>query len=440
MLARIRAAARGLFGHDAGNVAIVTALALPVLLGAFGLGAEAASWTADKRVLQNAADAAAMAAATDASSNYADEAAAVAAQYGLTNGANGVSITTSNNATCPGGVTGPCYSVTITKPQPLLLAQVVGYGGDATYGGSPAKLIRASATAIQDVSPRPYCVLTLGTSGVSPALRTNGAPKASLSGCNVMSNTDADCNGHNLGADFGDAHGTNDGCGITKHSNVASVADPFASRASAIPADPCGGKYPQEPTKKKGTPLPPGDNTPSGNVGWSGTYTVCGDVQLSGDIELNQNVTLVIYNGDLDFNGHAIQSGPGVSATIVFAGDNSYSHIPTGGGSLDMVAPASGPWQGLVLYQAPNLTSGVDISAAGNSPTWSLTGMAYFPHASVTFSGAVSKASFGLACFGIVADNLTINGTGSILAHGQCATAGVTLPQGLVPARGKLVS
>lgn len=422
-----------------GNVAVMTALSLPVVLGAFGVGAEAASWMAGHRAMQNAADAAAIAAASNAGPDYDVEARAVAAQYGFQNGASGVSVSASNAAACPAGATGPCYSVSISRAEPLLLAQMTGYRGDATSGGSAAKLISATAVAVQGLSPRPYCVLALGSSGASPALRTNGAPKADLSGCNLMSNNGADCNGHNLGADIGDVHGTNSGCGIVQHSNVAALADPYASLASNIPPDPCGGVYPQIPTKKSDAALS-GNNHPSGSVGWSNTVPVCGDVQLASDVTITQDTTLVIYNGSLDTNGYTLQSAAGVGVTVVFAGDNSYSHIPTGGGTLDLAAPTSGPWSGMVLYQAPNLTSGVDISAAGNSPTWDLTGVAYFPHSSVTFSGAVNKSSNGKSCFSLTVDTLLINGTGSILAHGECAQAGVTLPTAMVPSRGKLVS
>ena len=94
----------------------------------------------------------------------------------------------------------------------------------------------------------------------------------------------------------------------------------------------------------------------------------------------------------------------------------------------------------MAIYQAPNLTAGVNISAAGNSPTWDLTGITYFPHAAVTFSGAVNKSSNGKSCFGLVVDSMVINGTASILSRGECAQAGVTLPTGQPPGRGKLVS
>ena len=79
-------------------------------------------------------------------------------------------------------------------------------------------------------------------------------------------------------------------------------------------------------------------------------------------------------------------------------------------------------------------------SAREPSPTWKITGLVYLPKASVTFSGAVNKSSNGASCFGLVVDNLLINGTGSILAHGECAEAGLTLPYSQVPSRGELVS
>jgi len=95
---------------------------------------------------------------------------------------------------------------------------------------------------------------------------------------------------------------------------------------------------------------------------------------------------------------------------------------------LDFPAPTSGIWKGIAIYQDPALTTGVDISAAGNSPTWKITGVVYLPHSSVTFSGAVNKSSNGASCFELVVDNITINGTGSILANGSGAAADVTLP------------
>jgi len=119
--------------------------------------------------------------------------------------------------------------------------------------------------------------------------------------------------------------------------------------------------------------------------------------------------------------------------TVVFTGSNnsSYQHIPTGRGTLDIAAPTSGNWSGVAIYQDPNLTTNVNISAAGNSPTWNISGLVYLPHSSVTLSGAVGKSSQGASCFDLVVDNITINGTGNIFANDTgCSSAGLTQPGG----------
>jgi Flp pilus assembly protein TadG len=421
------------------SISTMTAIALPVVIGAVGLGVEGSSWLTTQRNLQNAADAAAVAAATNGGANYADEARAVAALYGFTDGVGNVVVTASNTAPCPtGGNT--CYSVTVAEATPLFLAQVIGFTGTTLPDGSHVAGMAATAVAERTQVPRPYCILALATSGAE-GIRTNGNPKADLARCNIMSNTSATCNGHDLNADIGDAHGINNGCGVIENSYMPVIPDPFSGLASAIPADPCSA-YPQGPAKS-GDPALPSSNVWSGTQNFSGTRTVCGDLQLSADVTVNAlgNALVVIRNGRLDTNGHTLKTAAGTGLTVVFAGSNgAYVHAPTGGGRLDIAAPTTGPWKGVAIYQAPNLTTGVNISAAGNSPAWDITGLVYLPHATVTFSGAVNKASNGLSCFGLVVDNITINGTGSILDRGACPAAGLTLPTGYTPGRGKLVS
>ena len=84
-----------------------------------------------------------------------------------------------------------------------------------------------------------YCLLALASDGTSPAITSHGAASANMTGCNIMSNTGSTCTGHNLLATYGDAHGTNNGCGITEHSNVHAVSDPYSGLASNIPSDTC---------------------------------------------------------------------------------------------------------------------------------------------------------------------------------------------------------
>jgi Flp pilus assembly protein TadG len=419
---------RGFLDERSGVVAVLVALALPVLAGTMGLAAETSYWYVHQRGMQNAADAAAIAAATNGTATYAAEAQASAAKDGFQNGSGNITVT----ATIPAGCTAKCkYTVTVSDKVPLFLSRVVGYLGT---GGKGTTTLSATAVA-QNGGAYPYCILALSGS-VTTDIISHGGPKANLNGCNIMSDSNSTCTGHNLGAAVGDAHGTNNGCGIIQNSNMPVVKDPYKYLAPNIPADTCGGSfpknYPQEPTSKKGTPLP-ASNQWSGSYSLSGYKVVCGDQQLTNNttIDAPSNAVLVIENGQLDSNGYTLQTTAGSGLTVVFTGsNNASSHIPTGGGTLDIVAPTSGTWSGMVLYQDPSLTTNVDISAAGNSPTWDLTGMVYLPNSNVTFSGAVNKSSHGLSCFGLTVGDILINGTADILSNTQCAAAGVSLPKG----------
>jgi len=440
MLAAIFRAALKLRTDQRGNVAVLTAMLLPALTGVMALGFEVSNWYLTKRSMQNAADAATLAAAINGSANYLAEARAVAAQYGFVDGVNNVTVTATNTATCPSGGN-TCYSVTVTGLVPLYLSSIIGFRGDTSLNSHPQKRLSSTAVANFATAQVPVCLLALGQSGAQDIV-TNGNPRANFSGCSVMANTSARCNGSNLNAPYGLAHGTNSGCGVIQLSGVPAVSDPFAAVAAAnIPTNTCG-SYPQEPAHKSDPALPTSNQ-------WSGTQSLSGNVQVCGDLQLTGNVTidapagavLVIENGQLDTNGYTITTTSGSGVTVVFSGTNggSYIHAPTGGGTIDIAAPTSGPWSGVAVVQDPNLTTGVDIASAGNSPTWDITGLVYLPNANVTMSGAVNKSSHGQSCFVMVMDEITINGTGDIAESGGCKAAGLTMPTATVPGRAQLV-
>jgi len=422
------------FCNDERGVSIVAiGLCLPVLIGGIGLAAESTYWRLHQRAMQNTADSAAIAAATNNGSTYASEAQGVASQYGFVNGSGRVSVAATNPATAP-GCSANCYQVTVSDEVPLFFSQIVGFGGDTVINGQHFTTIAATAVATVAKSYT-YCVLALAGNG-QQGITSHGAPNADLNGCNVMSNTGASCTGHNLNANVGDAHGTNNGCGIAENSNVAAISDPFSGLASNIPANTCGGSYPQEPTTKNAPPLP-ASNQLSGTIASGGTLVLCGDQQLVGNTTAN-DTTIVIENGQLDTNGYTFQ---GTNVTVIFSGTNTgnYQHIPTGGGTLDISAPTSGDWSGVAIYQDPSITKNVDISAAGNSPTWNISGLVYLPNSNVTLSGAVNKSSEGASCFELVINTLTVNGTGDIFANdNQCQLAGLDQTKG--GSRGMLVN
>jgi hypothetical protein len=131
---------------------------------------------------------------------------------------------TASGCTTPAGLANSCYTVTVSDKVPLFLSQVVGYTGN----GKGATPLAATAVA-QNGAAYPYCILALN-GNVATDLVSHGGPKANLNGCNIMSDSSATCTGHNLGAAVGDAHGTNNGCGIVQNSNMPVV---FSSELSA---------------------------------------------------------------------------------------------------------------------------------------------------------------------------------------------------------------
>ena len=337
-------ALRKLHADQRGTIAVMMGILLPVMVGMLGIGFEIGNWYLRTRAMQNAADAAAIAAATNASAastspTYQAEADSVAANYNFVNGSNNVTVTSdASNSYCPTGITfvppsnDLCYKVTITGLVPLYLSEVVGFTGDATVNGARAKTLRSTAIAYAPDLNQPVCLLGLDRTGT--AVGTNGSPNANFTGCTVMSNSDATCNGSNLLAWMGIAVGTNGGgagCGGIQLSDQQPMADPFSQYAVNIPNNlHCNNNWPQESGSKKGsftgwTQAPPITNN---------QITVCGDLQLQSDITINASTPTVLYieNGMLDMNNHTLTTK---NVTIVFTGNNNdpgaptYSHYPT---------------------------------------------------------------------------------------------------------------
>lgn len=431
---RSKSLIRRFFADRRGAVSLITALALPALIGTLALGTEVSYWLVKNRTLQNAADSAVIAASIDASANYLIEAKSVAARYGLVDGAGGVVVIASNAATCPDGGTN-CYSVKIATTLPNYLGKIIGYVGNSTVGGVNGTMLSAIAIAKPSGAAHEYCLVALASSGADPGVSSSGAPMADLSGCGVMSNTGERCNGHDLGAAYGDAVGTDSGCGAVQRSNAKPFVDPYQGLAAKLPADPCGGVYPQ-------TALPT-TNKWSGTKSLGSVTTICGDLQLTGNVSIvaPSDAILIIRNGELMMQGFNFVTASGSGLAVIFTGSNSalYFHIPDGSGALDITAPTTGTWAGVALYQDPALTVGVQMPNAASAPSWAFSGLVYVPHVDLDFRGSVGKGSAGKRCTVIVANSVTIKGTGLVLSTVECGAAGLATPTNGLGGRGVLV-
>jgi hypothetical protein len=402
---------------------------MPVLVGAMGLGGEAGFWYYRQQAMQSAADSAAVAAASASSTSFQQEARGVSGKYGFVNGQGNVSVETQNGITCPAAPAGltysECYKVTVTSLVPLLFSSIVGYQGNATVtenGKSvPMTQLVATAVAARVNTSRKYCVISLGQADVDVDLDVNGAPKANLAGCGLMSNENMVCTGEaRYFAAFADSPtGDTSPCGqVVSNMPSEKVADPYAALATNIPPSTC--------VSYGNTNL---SVAPTGSE-----KTYCGDVTLTANITIPQQMVIVIRDGKLNLNGKTLT---GSALTIIFSGTNgSSSHYVDGKGTLNITAPTSGPWKGVALYQDPALTQNVNFTAGGAQQELNVSGLFYFPNAEVTLNGAINKDVKPVPCLAVVVGSLRVNG-GGFFADSEKCTGFLDLPS---RRRGRLVA
>lgn len=431
------------------------ALMLVPVIGSFGFAAEASRWFVSQRGAQNAVDAAVIAAAknncgaADACHTvgllptYDSEAKSVTTEFGFTHNGADIDVTTSNAWPCPGGGS-DCFSVLMTLKSPIYLLRITGFDGDTTAAsGQPAQLIQALAVA-KRLPGSGFCITAYGTG--NNAILFQGAPDLDLTGCDLYApNGGASCNGQSgdtMRYTYVNTAGDAKDCGSERTTPLDS-ANAYAALASNIPdADAnCPGadyalKYPQSPRNGPSKDTVGATKQLSGTQSFASSAPLCGDHKLTGNLTVSGESVMVIHNGRLDLAGYTLTVAAGAHLTIVFGGTNTAGQDPdyhvmssANGGVIDILAPTSGTWAGVALYQDPALTGdGVDMLVSGSNPEFNITGLIYAPKAEVELSGAINHATAGDACLAFVVDTLRVNGTGSIFAYPtrQCDRAGLT--------------
>lgn len=164
---------------DRGGVGIMTALALPGMIGMAGLAIEYGNGLLERVRSQRIADAAAYAGAV--AFNATGSAAAMqtaAAHVGRLNGiASGVAATLGAS---PSGNGNQAVSVTVSTAVPLVLARVLG---------SERTLPVRSNAAAEIASGQPGCIYALSATGTGVTLA--GGTRVTATGCAIASNTTA---------------------------------------------------------------------------------------------------------------------------------------------------------------------------------------------------------------------------------------------------------
>lgn len=360
--------ARRFLKDTSGSVLIYVGLTSFVFLGFAGLAVDVGHWYASKRTMQSAADAAALG-GIFAVKQGSDKATIVSMAkndaalngYDLTKGA----VVTINNPPLSGPNAGDTSAVEaiIQQPVPGFFSKVV-FSGPTTI----------TARAVAAIGGSPVCIQSLDPSAKSSFKVNSGTVVAD--DCAVQVNSS-----HGSALDV-PGQGTLDTAetNVTGGYSGSGIMNPTPDTGMPVIADPYAGLSP-----------PTVGACDFENVAESaGTHTLtpgvyCGGIFASSTAHFNFEPGLYIitdgiqpggapYTGQLKSTGvGSVFEGDGV--IFYFAGDSILSL--TGQGDVNLSAPTSGPYSGILFFGDPNAPTSGKNRVAGNG-AMTFDGVIYF--------------------------------------------------------------
>ena len=403
---------RSLWRSQRGNALILTGLALPVVIGAAGVGVHVMQLTLTKRQLQRQADSAAMAGALSLFQDQGDTAASAAANKALTQNDLVANVTPTIT---PGSYT----------------------SGGTTYTSSMyVKVTATVATPLMNL-------FGLGTSTVVAEARAATVPEGKFcflaledqvaTGISFKGNTSIDL-----------------GCGVGTNAKGASAV--VATGSSAVTASPVAamGQVPASTNYATGTVLMSNHSqmtNPLGDTDYNPTTSevdnsICKSGSTWNDINvasgtsatgvpgcygtINVQGTLTLASGTYFLANGANNAGLQIGAqgtlichecTFVLTSTtpgsaNSFATMSiNGGATLDLSAPTSGKYDGITIYRDSRAAASNQCCTINGNSGSKLTGAFYFPSDELTFNGT---SGMSVTCFQMIGKTLKFTGDSDI--------------------------
>jgi hypothetical protein len=359
--------------NQKGAVVALFAVMLPAFIGALGLAVDTGATYEQNRRMQTAADAAALAAAQEVrGENYGGvENAAYngARQNGFEPSSDaGIGIQV-HRPPSTGAFKGDSeyVEVIVTQPQPLYFMRLFKEEPDD---------IRARAVA--GTQPGDTCVLVKNPSARN-AFDVGGNATVRLQDCGVTVNSD------NSQAAIAN------GSAIMEASHISIVGGYSGSNFNPEPFT--GADVLDDPLASFSMPSPGACTFNTKQIIMTSTTlspgTYCGGIELRSQaiVTFNPGVYYLV-GGGLNANAGAQMHGAGVTF-VNTEKKPSYTYDKiwiNGGAAIDLSAPTSGMWQGILFYQDPSVkTTKENIFNGGADMV--LKGIVYFPTTSTKFSG-----------------------------------------------------
>ncbi|MGE5500392.1 MAG: pilus assembly protein TadG-related protein [Ignavibacteriales bacterium] len=383
-----------------GNIAVLTALTLPVVVGGAGLGVETGYWYYSQLKLQQAADAAVYAADLELhegnTSEMLSSARAAATLNGYTNSTDTISVATPS-ASYPSDANSADVSMT----------RSVTRGFSAIFNSAPI-VLHVKATAKFDPSNN-ACLLALSKSSAN-SVWIHGNGGMTISGCVVSSNSVSSQSIVAAGSSSTSMPCISTAGGVSLNSNVT-LTDPecTAPQTNLPPVS--------DPYKGVALPTPGPCQNWTGNVHSEGTYCDSG-INLTGKIDELTGGTYIFNGTHISIsggtNGGLTSKGAGVTIVLL---NGAYIEM-TGNPPIDLTAPTTGPYAGM-LFLGDRTASGHTNVFAGTA-TSKMTGVIYFPADPIQYAGNFSGFN---GCTQVVA--YTIEWTGSTSLSVNCSGTGM---------------
>jgi Flp pilus assembly protein TadG len=385
---------KGLIRSDRGNVLMIAAGAMPLLMASAGFATDTIYLSVMKRQMQRAADSGALAGAYALSQDVSPQAAVTRDltknKYPTLAQAQQVTV-------------GVSHGFQQTVRVQLRTTPRLPFMAIFTKTTTP---ITSDATAAI-VEGGEFCVLSL-YKGTEPGVDIGGNATLNL-GCGLAANSTGSNAIHAFGSSavtaspvmaVGGLSGSSNYTGTTKlQPHAAEQTDPFAYVPDP-PAQSCTNEVTVNDNDEP-TALKPGCYK-SLNIMRAATLAPG---------------TYYINGGDLKFGSQAKVTGSGV--TFVMTGPNGQAGDldMNGQAELNLSAPSSGDYKDILFYR-DRRAANIDIKINGGADMI-LKGALYFPSSDVTFTG---NAGFKATCFQMVGQILTFRGNATI--NNSCSDYG----------------
>jgi Flp pilus assembly protein TadG len=417
---RVAVALRWFARKPRGQVFVIISLALAALMGISALAVDVGELWTTRRLMQNAADAAAMAGADEVAidgskAQVTAAAKAASAQNGFTDGSSTLASSSKVSVAVyeppqsgPYATNSNAVQVVVSQTQPTYFIRVLGWqnvpvstvavgltvsGGSCVYALDPTASGTINVTGTGNFNSA--CGLYDNSDNSSSALIVSGGGVLQAPLVGVVGGT------------------TIDGGGSSPPSTgIAAFGDPLA--------------WVSEPTVGACTSYHMQNISTSQTLN-PGLY--CGGLKLNAGANVTFNPGTYIMNG----GGLVILAGAtatGSSVTFYLTGQNTSNGSPNayggvqiaGSSNVNLSAPcdsSSGGIEGMLFFQDRAMTKGMGSVINGGSTSY-FSGTLYFPTTALSYSGSSGSNQYTL----IVSDTLTVAGTANINNNYSCLANG----------------